>query len=177
MDRNELLVEPRNLGVPSGVSKMIYEPMVRLVQIVHLSGTNTNTVSKWTETRFHRTHVTEEFHRVHPKRFLCLWYSPHVVHLACVKISTISKQTKKSFSLSLVTKKDHWVSPKWFMSLWYIWGKPCTYLATTLRLSPNRPKQDSRWPTSPRSSIGCIKNDFWAFDTFGANRVPILHHA
>jgi hypothetical protein len=54
----ELPVVPRHQGVPSGASKMISEPMVRLAQTVHLSCTNTNTVSKWTEIRFHMTHVT-----------------------------------------------------------------------------------------------------------------------
>jgi hypothetical protein len=28
---------------------------------------------------------------------------------------------------------------------------------------------------SPRSSIGCIKNDFQAYGTFDANLAPILH--
>jgi hypothetical protein len=41
-------------------------------------------------------HVTKEFHQVHPKLFLSLWYVPQTVHLSCVKISTISKQTKSS---------------------------------------------------------------------------------
>jgi hypothetical protein len=50
MDQNELPVEPRNLGVPSGVSKTISKAMVRLVQTVHLSSTDTHTVSKRTET-------------------------------------------------------------------------------------------------------------------------------
>jgi hypothetical protein len=36
-----------------GVSKMIFEPMVRLAQTMHLSRTDTNTISKWTKTRFH----------------------------------------------------------------------------------------------------------------------------
>jgi hypothetical protein len=66
MDRNKLPIEPHNLGVPSGVSIMIFGPMVRLAQTVHLSCTDINTVSKQTETRFQLTHVTEEFHRVHP---------------------------------------------------------------------------------------------------------------
>jgi len=57
-DQNELPLEPRHLGVPSGASKMISEPMVRLAQTVRVSCTNTNTISKWTETRFHMTHVT-----------------------------------------------------------------------------------------------------------------------
>ena len=60
-------LEPRHLGVPSGASKMISEPMVRLVQTVLLSCTDTNTVCKRTEMRFHMTHVTKEFYRVCPK--------------------------------------------------------------------------------------------------------------
>jgi hypothetical protein len=52
--------------------------MVRLVQTVHLSCTNTNTIYKQTKMRFNTTHVTYEFHRVRPK---------------LVKISTISKQS------------------------------------------------------------------------------------
>jgi hypothetical protein len=41
-----------NLGAASGVSKMISEPVVRLVQTVRLSCTDTYTISKGTETRF-----------------------------------------------------------------------------------------------------------------------------
>jgi hypothetical protein len=67
MYQNDLPLEPRHLGVPLGACKMIYNPMVHLVQTVHLSCTDTNTVSKRTETRFHTTHVTEEFHQVRPK--------------------------------------------------------------------------------------------------------------
>ena len=46
---NEIPHDPRHLGVPPGESKMIYEPMVRLAQTVHLSYVNTNTISKRTE--------------------------------------------------------------------------------------------------------------------------------
>jgi hypothetical protein len=45
-DRSEHSLEPRHLGVPSGASKRISKPMVRLAQTVHLLGTDTNTVSK-----------------------------------------------------------------------------------------------------------------------------------
>jgi hypothetical protein len=86
-DRTELPLEPRHLGVPSSASKMISMPMVRSLQTLHLSCTDTNTVSKWTKTRFHTTHITYEFHRVRPKLFM---------HLSCVKISTISKRTEQS---------------------------------------------------------------------------------
>jgi hypothetical protein len=58
MNRNKLSLEPRHLGVPSGVSKKTYEPMVRFVQTVHQSCTDTITVSKWTKMSFHLTHVT-----------------------------------------------------------------------------------------------------------------------
>jgi len=46
---------------------MIYDPMVRPAQTVHLSCTDTNPASQQKEVRFHMTHVTYEFHRVHPK--------------------------------------------------------------------------------------------------------------
>ena len=58
MGPNDLPLVPRQLGVPSGPSKMISEPMVCLAQTVHLSCTDANTVSKCTETRFDMTHVT-----------------------------------------------------------------------------------------------------------------------
>jgi hypothetical protein len=45
-------VEPRKLGVPSGVSKMIFESMEHLAHTVHLSCTDTNTLSKRKETNF-----------------------------------------------------------------------------------------------------------------------------
>jgi hypothetical protein len=57
-DRKEILHDPRHLGVPSGASKTISEAMVRLVQTVDLSCTETNTISKSSETRFYMTHVT-----------------------------------------------------------------------------------------------------------------------
>jgi hypothetical protein len=50
-----------------GASEMISKPLVRLAQTMHLSCTDSNTISKQTEMRFHMTHVTEEFYRVCPK--------------------------------------------------------------------------------------------------------------
>jgi hypothetical protein len=96
------------------------------------------------------------------------------MHLSCVKISTISKRTETSFHLSLITSKHHQVHPKWLQILWYIWCKPCTYLSQTLTPSPNGPKRDLTWPTSPRGSIGCVHNDFQAYGTFNTNRATIL---
>jgi hypothetical protein len=97
---------------------------------MHLSCTDTNTISKWTKTRFHMTHVTFEFHRVRLRRLLRLWYVRH---------------------------------------------KPCTYLASRLAISLNGLDRASTWALSPRSTIRCVQNDFWACGTFRTNRAPILH--
>jgi hypothetical protein len=50
----------------------------------------------------------------------------------------------------------------------------CTYIAPTITLSPNGPKLDSTWPTSPRTSILCVQNIFCVYGPFGANSTPIL---
>ena len=70
MDRNELPLEPCHLVVPSGVTKMISEPMIRLVQTMHLSCTDANTTSKQKEERFHKTHAAKEFIRCIQNDFL-----------------------------------------------------------------------------------------------------------
>jgi hypothetical protein len=58
MERNELPLDPRHVGVPSGVSKMISQPILRFVQTMHLSCAEINTISKQTETSLHLTHFT-----------------------------------------------------------------------------------------------------------------------
>jgi hypothetical protein len=69
-DSNKLPLEPYLLGVSSGVSKTISEPMVCSAQTLHLYCTASNTVSRWTAMRFHMTHsprssigcVQDDFH-------------------------------------------------------------------------------------------------------------------
>jgi hypothetical protein len=90
MNRNELPFDPRHPGVPSGVSEMISKMMARLAQTVHLSCTQTNTISKRIETRFCMTHVTSEFHRVRPNRFLRLWYVWCKLRIYLAPILTLS---------------------------------------------------------------------------------------
>jgi hypothetical protein len=51
-------LELSHLGVLLGASKTISEPTICLAQTMHLSWTDTNTISKWTKTRFHMTHIT-----------------------------------------------------------------------------------------------------------------------
>jgi hypothetical protein len=61
MEQNEHPFERRHLEVPSGASKTISEAMEHLAQTVHLSCTETNTVSKRTETSFYLSLVTQEY--------------------------------------------------------------------------------------------------------------------
>ena len=63
-DRTKHQLEILHLGVPTRASKMVAQTMVHQVQSVHLSCIKTNNVSKWTEARFHMTHVIKEFHWV-----------------------------------------------------------------------------------------------------------------
>jgi hypothetical protein len=48
--------------------------MAHLAQTVHLSCSETNSISKRIETSFHLTLVTQEYHPVYPKQFMSLWY-------------------------------------------------------------------------------------------------------
>jgi hypothetical protein len=152
---------------------MVYEAMVCLVQTMDPSCTDTNTIPKQTETRFYWSLVTEEYHPVHPKQFLYQWYIWR--KLSCTKTNTISKWTKSRFYMTRVTLEFHMCVQNQFLRLWYVWYKLWPYLAPTLTLSPNGPTRDSTWPTSPRSSIGCVWIDFRAYGTFGANCSPILN--
>jgi hypothetical protein len=63
MDQIHLPPKSRHLGEPSGASKMVFEPMLCLAQIVDQSWTDTNIISKQTEMRFHMTHATKVFYR------------------------------------------------------------------------------------------------------------------
>jgi hypothetical protein len=61
-------------------------------------------------------------------------------------------------------------------------SKPMVRLAQTVHLSCVKISTISKWtqPTfhfslTPKSTIDCVQNDFWAYRTFGANHAPILH--
>ena len=69
-------------------------------------------------------------------------------------------KSKLSFHLSPFTQEYHRVHPKRFLSLWCIRHRLYTYLAPKQTLSPNRPKRDSMWHMSSRSSIGVRQNGF-----------------
>jgi hypothetical protein len=69
MDQNEIPQDPCHLGVSSGASKTIFQPIVCSVQIVPLSCVKISTISKWTEMSFRLSLISSEYYRVHLKRF------------------------------------------------------------------------------------------------------------
>jgi hypothetical protein len=154
---------------------MISEPMVCLSQTMHLSCTDTNSVSKWKKWDSTRTTTPRSSIRCVQNN---VWdYGTFDANRAPVlhEVNSISERTEMSFHLSLVTYWYHRVSPEWFLSLWYVLCKPWTYLAPTQTLSPKGKKRDSTWSTSPRGSMRCIQNDFRACGSLNANGAPILH--
>jgi hypothetical protein len=85
-------------GVSSGSSKMIYEPKVRLVQVMHLSCIQTDRNGNTQDP----SHVGVSS-GVSKMIYEPMIRSAQIVQLSCVKINTISKRTKISFELSLIT--------------------------------------------------------------------------
>jgi hypothetical protein len=176
MDRNEIQHDPRHLGVPSGASKMISKPMVHLAK---------NRVPILCQDLYYLQMDRNGFppkprHQGVASGASKMISEPmvrlaQIVQLSCPDTNTVSKRTVTRFDMTHVTKQFHQGCPKWVLSLWYVWCKPHSYLSSTLTPSPNGPKQDSTWPTSPRSSIGCVQTDFRAYGMFGTNRAPVLH--
>jgi len=175
MDLNKLLHDPCHLGVPSNASKMISEPMVRLAQTVHylaLRLTLSPNRLKRASTRPLSPRSTIGCAQSDFRSYGTFGANrAPILHWD----NTISKQTETRFHLTHVTLEYHHVRLKWFPSLWYVKRIPCTYLLPWLALSPNRPKQASTWPTSPRSTFGCVKNDSLAYGTFDVNHASNLH--
>jgi hypothetical protein len=97
------------------------------------------------------------------------------MHLSFPNTNTISKRKEEIFHMAHITYEFNHMRPKRFLSLWHVRRKSCIYLASRLALSPNRMKWAFTWASSPRSTIGCIQNDFWAVGMLGANCVAILH--
>jgi hypothetical protein len=64
-------------------------------------------------------------------------------------------------------------------------SEPLVHLAQTMHICwvkistiSYKLNQASTWASSPRSIIGCVKNDFWAYGLFSTKHAPILnrHH-
>jgi hypothetical protein len=82
--------DPRHLGDPSGGSKTISEPVVCSAQTMQLSYVKISTISKWTESSFHLSLITKEYHRVRPTRFLKLCYVWHKLYTYLALTLTLS---------------------------------------------------------------------------------------
>jgi hypothetical protein len=142
---------------------------------MHISCTETNTVSKETKARFHMTHVIKEFHWVHPHWFPSIWYVP------CKPCTYLASRLALSPNIS--NRASTWASSSRSTircvknGFWDYGALGTNYalIAPKLRLSPNRLKRDSIWHTSSRSSIGCVQIDFLTYGMFHANCATILH--
>jgi hypothetical protein len=144
------------------------------VQTVQLFCTNTKTVSKWIKMRFHTTHITYEFQRVHPKQIMSLLYVQ--CKLCTYLASRLALSPNGPNRAPPDPRYEGEPSGASKTILWaYVWRKPRTYLAPMLTLSPKRSKRESTWPKSPGSSISCHQYYFWAYSPFDANHPPILH--
>jgi hypothetical protein len=149
------------------------KPCTYLVSGLALSPNIPKRASNWA----HKLGVLSGAFKMIFEPMVCL---AQTMHLSCTDTNNVSKWTKTRFHMTHITYEFHRVRPKLFLSLRYIQCKPCTYLGSRLSLSPNGPKQAFSWALSPRRTIECVQNDFWAYGMFGANHAHILqwnkHH-
>jgi hypothetical protein len=155
--------------------KQFSMPLVCSVETVHLSCTDTITVSKWTKTKLHTTHVTYELHWVRPKLFMSLWYvqckpSTYLMSRLALSQNGPNRAPPDPRHLGVPSGASNTIYEPMVRL-----RKPSTYLALSLTLSQNRSKQDSTRPASTRSSIGCLQYYCRAYGTFDTNRAAIVH--
>jgi hypothetical protein len=151
MDPNKLPLETCHLLIPSSASKSISELMVPLAEIVHLSCTDTNNVSK--------RGVPSGASKTMYEPMVCL---TQTVHLSCVKISTPNGQK--------------WVFA-WPRHLGVPSGASKTISEPMIRLAQTMHNIAPTLTHDPRHlgvPSGVSKMIFWAYDTFDANHAPIL---
>jgi hypothetical protein len=172
MEKSDIPPDPCHLGVPSGASKIIAKPMLRLTRILHRHEHCLQMERSDIPHDPCHLGVPSDASKMIAEAMVRL---AQTMHLSCIDTNTVSKWKEVKFHMTHVTLELYQVHPKWLPSLWYVWHKLCTYLAPTLTLSPNEKRWHSTWPMSPRSSIRCNQNDCWAYGTFGTNYAPILH--
>jgi hypothetical protein len=159
----------------SGASKMISRPIVCLAQTVHLSCVKISTISKWTEMSFHLNLVTYEYHRVHPKLFMSLWYVWRKPCSYLATTQTLSSYGPKWASTWALSPRSTLGASKMIYEPIVCLAQAVHLFAPTLTLSLNRLKRASTWASSPRSTIWSVQNDLWACGIFGIIHAPILH--
>jgi hypothetical protein len=104
MNGNEIPHDPRHLGVPSGASKIISEPIVRSKQTVHLSCIKIGIISKTDGIDL----PLEPRHLGVPLGAAKMISKPLVhlaqtMHQSCTDTNTVSKQTEMRFHMTHVT--------------------------------------------------------------------------
>jgi hypothetical protein len=159
--------------VPSGASKTISQPVVRMAKPctyhapkVTLSPKGPKGVSTWPTSPMIRC-VHHDFRGYDTFGANCWSILHRDLHYLQMDRNEILHDPRH-----LGDPSGH---PKWFPSLRYVRCKPCTYHESRLALYPIVPKRASNWASSPRSAIRCVQNDLWGYGTFGANRAPIFH--
>jgi hypothetical protein len=172
MDWNELPLDPRHLGVPSGAPKMISEPIACSAQTIHLSCIWINIISKENKMSFHLTHVTKDFHHLPTTIFEPMVYLSQ--SLSRTEINTIYKMDRNNIPLD----PHHLGIPSGVPKAI---SEPIVHSVQTVHQScmqintiSKRPKRAFIWLTSPRSSIRGAQKDFRAYFMLGAKRAPIL---
>jgi hypothetical protein len=77
IDQNEVPLDSRHLRILLGAPKMIFEPVARSAQTVHLYCIEINSISEENEMSFHLTHVTYlPLRLIESKQTWCPWYVP-----------------------------------------------------------------------------------------------------
>jgi hypothetical protein len=73
-DWNEIPHEPHDLGASSVHVKRFPSLLYVRHKPCTYGASSLSTISKWNETSIHLSLITKEYHRVHPKWFMSLWY-------------------------------------------------------------------------------------------------------
>jgi hypothetical protein len=166
-DQNEIPHDPRHIGFPSDVSKMIFEPMVHSTQTMHLSCVKVSTMSKQTKMSFQlslwyiwRKSCTYLVQTLTPSPNRSKWDSIGPMSprspIGCVQIDFRAYGTFTANRAPILRQDLHYLQmdqnkfpvetrnlgvPLGVLSLWYVWRKPYTYLVPTLTTSPNGPNE------------------------------------
>jgi hypothetical protein len=93
MDRNKISVDPHHLGVRLGVSKMMFEPIVRSMLGITIDQNEFPLDPR-------HVGVQSTAPKMISEPMVCL---AQTMHLSCVEINTVSKLTEASYHFTHVT--------------------------------------------------------------------------
>ena len=152
---NEIPHDPSHLGVPSGASKMISDPIVCSTQTMHRSCVKISTISKRTKTRFQLSFITYEYHRVRPKRYLSQWYVWRKLCSYLALTLAPSPNRPNEIPHDPHHQEVHSGASKTIYEPMVHWAQTVHLSCTNTNTISKWTERDSTGPTSPRSSIGC----------------------